>query len=879
MSDDKQDKLLHYGVKRRSGRYPWGSGETESFMGRYEKIKEENPKWTDTDIAKEMGLNSTQLRTKITWANKERKAYLQTEIVAKHEEGMSKTAISKELGVSEATVRNYLSQRDKSHKTMQLENVNKAMIKGVENTGYLDVGVGVEGQLGVPRTRFNAVVNKMVNEDGYYVHEIYVPRLNDPSKKTIIKVLTKEPDLMKVVMDQDKIRPLDSWSDDRGETIQNINPPKSVDPSRVKIRYKEEGGVLKDGVIELRPGVEELDMGASHYAQVRIKVGEDRFLKGMAVNGDAKDFPKGVDIIFNTNKPLGTDKMDVLKKTKDEGDNIFGSTITRQNKSNVLNIVNEEGEWDTWSTSLASQFLSKQPVTLIKDRLDATHKGLREELDEIKSITNPVVKQHLIDTYANSLNSKAARLAAKGIKDTKSHVILPFPDMNPDEIYAPNYQNGDRVVLLRYPHGGTFELPQVTVNNNYAKARKVLGIAPDAIGIHPSVAEKLSGADFDGDTAYVIPNNRKGPLAIKTTRTLKELKNFDPMDYKVDHKTISKQGKENMMGIVSNLITDMTIKGASEQEIARAVRHSMVVIDSEKHNLDYKRSARENNISALKKQYQSHINPETGKKSVGASTLISRSKKLSDRMAKEGIDILDPSFKIEKYSSGTPQEKLYVGYVKQLQSLKNEAKKTSATIKMPIYNKDAAVAYKEEVSSLNAKLDKARLNAPKERQAQILSNKIYYANVTPDLDKDQKKKLKNRSLARARATTGAKGKETSIELTQKEWDAIESRAVSATKIKEVLRYADIEQVRKYATPRDNSLPQTKVAKAQQLLKDGYTYDQVARSLGVNPASLRTAKLTSAKAQRVQSMSNSGMSVKEIAKKLGVSESAVSNALN
>ena len=48
------------------------------------------------------------------------------------------------------------------------------------------------------------------------------------------------------------------------------------------------------------------------------------------------------------------------------------------------------------------------------------------------------------------------------------------------------------------------------------------------------------------------------------------------------------------MGDVSNLITDMTIKGANNDELARAVRHSMVVIDSEKHNLDVKASARDN---------------------------------------------------------------------------------------------------------------------------------------------------------------------------------------------------------------------------------------------------------------------------------------------
>lgn len=37
---------------------------------------------------------------------------------------------------------------------------------------------------------------------------------------------------------------------------------------------------------------------------------------------------------------------------------------------------------------------------------------------------------------------------------------------------------------------------------------------------------------------------------------------------------------------VSNLITDMTVEGASLTEIARVVKHSMVVLDAEKHNRD-----------------------------------------------------------------------------------------------------------------------------------------------------------------------------------------------------------------------------------------------------------------------------------------------------
>jgi hypothetical protein len=78
------------------------------------------------------------------------------------------------------------------------------------------------------------------------------------------------------------------------------------------------------------------------------------------------------------------------------------------------------------------------------------------------------------------------------------------------------------------------------------------------------------------------------------------------------------------MGIVTNLINDMSVQGANSTDIEKAVKHSMVVIDSEKHHLDWKQSEKDNNIQELKKKYQGRVNPETGKMNAGASTILSR---------------------------------------------------------------------------------------------------------------------------------------------------------------------------------------------------------------------------------------------------------------
>ena len=880
---DERSILLHYGVKRRSGRYPWGSGDDPNqhesgFLNEYETLKSKG--LSEIEIANKLNINTTQLRNTITWARKEQREFLQNQVGVLKESGMSNVMVAQKLGISEATVRNYIAPKEKVT-TLQLDNISDAVKNGVDNTGYLDVGVGVERQLGVSRTKFNTVVNKMIEDEGYHLHEVYVKRLSDPSKYTTVKVLTKESNIDVVKLDSDKIRPLDSWSDDASQTINNLRAPEMVGLDRIKIRYAEEGGAEKDGLIELRPGVKDLDMGSSRYAQVRIGVKDnsnpdspDLYLKGMAAYTDDK-FPPGVDIIFNTNKSLGTPPESVLKKMKDDADNPFGTTIKPKGQRGALNIVNEEGDWDTWSTKMSSQFLSKQPVSLIKEQLEATTRTLQKEFDEINSLTNPTVRKHLLDSYIDGLDAKAAHLKAQGLPRTKNHVLLPVTDLKPNEIFAPLYKNGERVVLVRHPHAGTFEIPELIVNNRSSSiAKRMIGLdAPDAVGIHPSVAGKLSGADFDGDTALVIPNN-KGK--IKTSRSLAELKDWgDKMHglYKRDYQTITDKAKQTQMGIVSNLITDMTIKGASNSELARAVKHSMVVIDSEKHKLDYKQSARDHGINALRKAYQSNINPDTGKQSRSASTIISRSKTKIDisqhdtvrnlsknkvdgngKVLKKGLTTSEIATKLkisestvdgylkgalfnpDKYSSGRAREQPYVDYIKSIQSIKNTAVKTHGAIKNPQYSKEAAKVYDAEVKSLNVKLNKALLNAPRERQAQLLTNSLYYKNLKPEMDKDDKKKLKTRSLARARVTVGAE--RSVITITDNEWEAIQSRAISNTKLTQILNHADMDVVRKLATPRPSGISSANASRAKSMLSRGYTYAEVAESLGVSTSTIR-----------------------------------------
>jgi len=446
--------------------------------------------------------------------------------------------------------------------------------------------------------------------------------------------------------------------------------------------------------------------------------------------------------------------------------------------------------------------------------------------------------------------------------------------MKETEVYAPGFRNGEKVVLVRYPHGGTFEIPELTVNNRQPDAKKAIGddANSDAIGINHAVAKRLSGADFDGDSVIVIPNNSG---SVKTSSPLSGLKDFDPQHsypgYEGMKKMTSRQ-KGMEMGNVSNLITDMTIKKASADELARAVRHSMVVIDAEKHGLDWKSSARDNGIAQLKAKYQ-------GGSRSGASTLISRKKQdiriptRKPRPADQGgpVDKQTGELKFvpkndtfvgrngqtvtkmekvkrlgeiddaHKLSSGTKVEKIYADHSNSVKDLANTARKAAVNTKNPPYSPSAKLAYKDEVESLNAKLRVAQANSPRERQAQVVANTIFNAKraAKPDMDAATEKKERGRALTEARVRVGAKKEPVTI--TEGEWKAIQAGAISSAKLESILNNSDIEVVKKLATPHVNTVMTTnKQARAQAMLASGYTQQEVADALGVALSTLKSS---------------------------------------
>ncbi len=901
-----EDVLMHYGMPRRSGRYPWGSGENPyqhsgDFLSYVEGLKQDGWEETTENIKQTFDMTTSEYRDLKSYAKNERRMLdVATAKRLRDKEGLGATEIGRRMCKSESSVRSLLDE--KSEKNMNLaKDTAEFLKKQIEEKRMIDIGSGVEMELGISKEKMKQALS-ILEAEGYHVYKGGIPQVTNKGQQTNQQVLCAPDVEHKEIYDYDKVKTINEYtSRDGGTTFTKFKYPSSMDSKRLMIRYSEDGGIDKDGIVELRRGVPDLSLGNSKYAQVRILVDGKKYIKGMAVYSD--DMPKGVDVVFNTNKSKSVSKMDVLKDITKDPDNPFGSTIKANGQSEYigkdgkkhLSLINkraDEGDWSDWADKLPSQFLSKQPVELAKKQLNLSLADKKAEFDEIKSLTNPTVKKNLLKTFADDCDAAAVHLKAAALPGQKYHVIIPVNTLPDNQVYAPKYENGTKLALIRYPHGGIFEIPILTVNNKHPQAKKMLGNVTDAVGINKRIADQLSGADFDGDTVMTIPTHDKnGKVRISSKKPLEQLEGFDPKDKYGPHtyqgKTVKLMTKRNMqteMGKVSNLITDMTLRGASWDEIARAVKHSMVVIDAYKHKLDYKQSEKDNDIKALKEEYQ-----DGG----GASTLISRAKsevgvdkrqgspkvnvkgkEWYDPKKPEGSLVYDTADDLEYTvtrtdrrtgktvtvtkkrtqkstkmaetddartlisETNTPMERAYAAYANQLKAMANKARLEMVSTGKIAYSKQANQIYKAEVGSLMSKLDAALSNRPKERQAQRLANAEVRAKEmdNPDMTGEERKKLSQQALTKYRDVLGAK--RTPVMVTDKEWEAIQAGAISENKLKQILDNTDKDNLREKATPRNKtSISPAQVNRMKAMNASNYSIDEIAKALHLSASTV------------------------------------------
>lgn len=916
------DFIAHEGVGhlddppgRGSGRYGWGTGKNPGqhqydLMSEVKRFRAKG--MTDVEIAKVLigeDATSTDLRNEIAIARTDSRrgdVARARELLIKYDGNVS--AVGRAMGKSEGSIRKLLDPVLEANQDKYLNTANFLKEKMAEK-GILNISPGTEISMNVTDNTMKVAI-AMLEKEGYIKGQILVPQQTTKNKTTISVLCppgteyNPKPDKTSGKMinwvnwKENTISMIEDYSPDEGKTWEKIKPPANLDSKRIMIRYKEDGGADKDGIIELRRGVKDLSLGKAQYAQVRIAVDGTHYMKGMAMYGD--DMPDGIDVIFNTHygksRPVKAegDKgvLKPLKINSDTGkvdkDNPFGALIKSggqyeyigddgKKHLSPINKLREEGDWDSWSRNLSSQFLSKQPVKLINQQINLSIAEKKSELSDIMNLTNPVIKKKMLIDYANKCDSNASDLSVKGFKNQACQVILPITSLKETECYAPNYKDGDTLALIRYPHGGTFEIPILKVNNKNAQAKKVMQNAADAIGITPKTASILSGADFDGDFVVAIPLT-SNKIAVKSTANsdipaLESLKGFDTGIYHDPKINVTNSTKQREMGIVTNLISDMTAQGASMDEIVRATKQSMIVIDSEKHHLDYRQSAKDLKISELKNTYQSG----------GASTIFSRAsgpayvldrkvvndtKKMTPselkdykegkivyrdtgKVKKEYEEIKNPSdmkpdeLKIynsgrkvyrytgneklvtnkvtgmEKYRDATklihdpnnPKEIAYANYANTLMDLGNQARKEARAIKPTPVSQSAKKTYAAEVESLNRQLRIAESNKPKENQAQLIAAGRSSERIksNPDLDYEHKQRIRTQELQKARAEVGAH-RET-ITISDREWEAIQANAISTHKLEKILDNTDQEAFKKRATPRSSTttLTDSKIA--------------------------------------------------------------------
>ena len=978
--DEAEDYLSHYGKGHldggHSGRYPWGSGEDGfqrygDFLDRYEAAVAKYGKNNKKEIARELGVLNRwgdpyvkMLDARVSNAKAERTMALIIRARDLADQGMGATEIGKIIGKRESSVRELLKEGRELRAGRYQAGAN-ALKEFVDKNRYVDIGPGAEQVLGMNTTSFKKTVALLVDQ-GYQEQTIKMENLGT-NYKTTMTVLTP-PDVTYgelsehrydiVNLDQNGVSRTKEPNGDIGSL--GIRSIMSVDSSRIGVKYNEEGGKEKDGLIELRPGVPDIAIGNSDYAQVRIPVDGTHYIKGMAIYNP--NLPPGVDILVNSNKHLGSplkgyDDNSVLKVMKGidkktqsgtpDKDNPYGATVTQltwtdkdgKKHDSSINLVHDEGDWQDWSRNLASQFLSKQTVPMAHRQLNLAYMDKKQQFEEICALTNPTIKKKLLISFADDCDSSAVELKAAPFPGQQFHVIIPDPRLKDNEIYAPNYRDGTKVVGVRYPFAGNFEAVELTVRNTGSPSADLIGKhAPDAVCINSHVAQKMSGADFDGDSIVLIPESDKVRIGVKPT--LRGLEGFDPGDAYPGYpgmKVMTAKNKHLEMGKTTNLIMDMTLKGAPDEDLVKAVRHSMVIIDSEKHELNWRKSEIDNDIAELKRKWQgkASLDDDTEDGSGGASTIITRAKgqyrvdvrkdwapstktidpetgkkiydhpkednatyqevKLKGIKVKDGGRVIlntdkdgnyyylkddpttgkkvrvsvteddfdepprtvkrqqkstkmaehDDAYELTSGGSrenpGYPMEREYAEYANNMKALANAARKEWLNTPNQEVNAQAKKEYKEEIDSLERKLRIAESYAPLERQAQRNANRTIARKKeeNPNIEDDTLKKYKAQAIQAERDRIGTKKKDTLIELTDREWEAIQKGAISHTKLSRIIDNTNLDSLKKRATPHDSRYKVTASMRtiAEGMAAIGYTPQQIADRLGISPSSV------------------------------------------
>ena len=174
---DDEDELYHYGTPQLypgdphgSGRYREGTGDnpnqhgTDDFLVRINDLKAQG--LSEPDIAKSLGMTTTQLRARKSLAVKEQRAQLVARVEQLSKQGYSNVQIAEMMGLKgESTVRSLKNADSKARMTIA-EKTADNLASLVDERGMIDIGVGTERQLNISKEKMNAAI-EILKEEGY----------------------------------------------------------------------------------------------------------------------------------------------------------------------------------------------------------------------------------------------------------------------------------------------------------------------------------------------------------------------------------------------------------------------------------------------------------------------------------------------------------------------------------------------------------------------------------------------------------------------------------------------------------------------------------------------------------------------------------------
>ncbi len=187
----EDDSLEHIGMPKRSGRYPYGSGDNPyqhsgDFLSRVQELKKSG--LTEKNIADNLGLSTTELRVQKSLAKDERRNLEVATAKGLREKGYSLNEIAAKMGYNnDSSIRSLLNENSEARMN-QAKSTASFLREQVDTKGIIDVGVGVERDLGVSREKLKEALY-ILKLEGYEVYGGGIPQVTNPGKQINVQAL------------------------------------------------------------------------------------------------------------------------------------------------------------------------------------------------------------------------------------------------------------------------------------------------------------------------------------------------------------------------------------------------------------------------------------------------------------------------------------------------------------------------------------------------------------------------------------------------------------------------------------------------------------------------------------------------------------------